>query len=269
MEDTDIVKNPAILELIDATFMQNVQDFLAKTLDIALVSTYETVWLTEPSNSCNFCKYIKRSKLGFRNCEDCHRVMEQKVKETRTPIIYECHARLKSFIVPVYAEGKYLACVIGGQILMQPPDENFFRELSKSYGIDENIFIEKLKTVRVISIEKFKAISDLLYLITNSVAGISQANTHLKTLGLDYKFPRNIVLENWFLNSYSNSKRILSSREHEVLKLIVLGKNNNEIAKELFISIHTVKVHVSSIIEKLGVEDRVQAAVKAVREDLL
>jgi len=61
----------------------------------------------------------------------------------------------------------------------------------------------------------------------------------------------------------------LSSREFEVLKLIVLGKSNTEIAKELIVSVHTAKAHVCSILHKLSVEDRVQAAVKAVREGLI
>jgi DNA-binding CsgD family transcriptional regulator len=56
----------------------------------------------------------------------------------------------------------------------------------------------------------------------------------------------------------------LTQREHDVLGLIVEGKENAQIAKELFISVHTVRNHVSSILAKLEVENRVQAAVYAV-----
>lgn len=61
----------------------------------------------------------------------------------------------------------------------------------------------------------------------------------------------------------------LTAREKEVLKLIVQGKNNQEISDELFVSIHTTKAHVSSILAKLCVNDRVQAAVKALKENLV
>ena len=61
----------------------------------------------------------------------------------------------------------------------------------------------------------------------------------------------------------------LTDREFEILRLIVLGKNNKEIANELFISVHTAKAHVSSILEKFSVEDRVKVAVMAVREGLV
>lgn len=61
----------------------------------------------------------------------------------------------------------------------------------------------------------------------------------------------------------------LSSREIEVLKLIVEGNTNTEIASALFVSPNTVKTHVRNILNKLGVSDRVQAAVFALRNGLL
>lgn len=57
----------------------------------------------------------------------------------------------------------------------------------------------------------------------------------------------------------------LSVRELEVLRLLSTGLNNKEIAELLFISECTVKTHVEHIIQKLGVSDRVQAAVWAAR----
>ena len=61
----------------------------------------------------------------------------------------------------------------------------------------------------------------------------------------------------------------LTQREYEVLKLIVDGQSNSDIAKTLTISEHTAKAHVCNIIQKLVVDDRTQAAVKALREGLV
>jgi DNA-binding NarL/FixJ family response regulator len=61
----------------------------------------------------------------------------------------------------------------------------------------------------------------------------------------------------------------LTPKEHAVLSSMVDGMSNSEIAHKMGISVHTVKAHVSSILEKLSVYDRVQAAVKAVREKLV
>lgn len=61
----------------------------------------------------------------------------------------------------------------------------------------------------------------------------------------------------------------LTERELDVLREIVAGKNNKEISEALDISLHTVKAHVCSIIQKLSVDDRTQAAIKALKEELV
>lgn len=71
-------------------------------------------------------------------------------------------------------------------------------------------------------------------------------------------------------NSMSQEGRVpLTEREYEVLKHLVMGKSNTEIAKELIVSVHTAKAHVCSILQKMCVSDHVQAAVKAVKEGLV
>jgi DNA-binding CsgD family transcriptional regulator len=61
----------------------------------------------------------------------------------------------------------------------------------------------------------------------------------------------------------------LSNREREVLALIVQGRTNREIGERLFISQKTVGVHVGNILAKLGVSGRVEAAMVAVRLELV
>lgn len=60
----------------------------------------------------------------------------------------------------------------------------------------------------------------------------------------------------------------LTPREHEVLRLVARGLSNRLIARELALSEKTVKAHVSAILAKLGVADRTQAALHAVRNGL-
>lgn len=61
----------------------------------------------------------------------------------------------------------------------------------------------------------------------------------------------------------------LTEREMDVLKLLAAGKSNKDIAEELMISTNTTKAHVGNIIQKLAVDDRTQAALKAVRDGLI
>lgn len=67
----------------------------------------------------------------------------------------------------------------------------------------------------------------------------------------------------------SENKFNLSTRECQVLKLISKGWNNQKIADELVITIHTTKAHVASILRKMKVKNRTQAALVALREHIL
>jgi two-component system nitrate/nitrite response regulator NarL len=71
-----------------------------------------------------------------------------------------------------------------------------------------------------------------------------------RTLGLPFATP-------------DGSENLLSPREAEVLAFIRRGFTNREIARELFISEATVKVHVHHVFQKLGVRSRTEAAMKA------
>lgn len=77
--------------------------------------------------------------------------------------------------------------------------------------------------------------------------------------------PKKHVSRSEFRAKHAN----LTEREYQVLKLLVNGSSNSDIASELCISEHTAKAHVCNIIQKLVVDDRTQAAVKAIREGLV
>jgi NarL family two-component system response regulator LiaR len=64
-------------------------------------------------------------------------------------------------------------------------------------------------------------------------------------------------------------KNELTGREREVIHLVALGRNNREIAQELFISEKTVKTHISNILGKLNLEHRTQLAIYAIKNNMV
>ena len=67
----------------------------------------------------------------------------------------------------------------------------------------------------------------------------------------------------------NNENLNLTEREKQVLALIAEGLNNTEIAQKLDVSINTTKAHVCNILQKLSVQDRTQAATKAIKDKII
>lgn len=71
------------------------------------------------------------------------------------------------------------------------------------------------------------------------------------------------------VNNPSQPGSDMTERELEILSLMVKGKSNNEIAGSMFISLSTVKFHVSNILSKLGVSSRTEAVALAIKRNLV
>ena len=90
--------------------------------------------------------------------------------------------------------------------------------------------------------------------------------------GEDYIQPSLIpVLNAKMIDRNKDNEKLekLTKRELQVLKLLSIGKLNRQVAEELDISERTVKNHVSNIFKKIDVKDRTQAAVFAIRNNLI
>jgi NarL family two-component system response regulator LiaR len=99
--------------------------------------------------------------------------------------------------------------------------------------------------------------------LLNAIAAAVDGATYL-----DPQIARRVI-ENLRLPTATGNTANLSARELEVLKLMVDGLSNPEIAEKLYLSPNTIKTHVRGIMNKLAVDDRVQAAVVALRSGLV
>lgn len=75
--------------------------------------------------------------------------------------------------------------------------------------------------------------------------------------------------KDFVVNQYELNKLKLTKREYEILELLVQGYRNAEIAKALYLSISTIKTHVSNLYSKLEVKSRYQAITKAKRMEIV
>jgi len=82
----------------------------------------------------------------------------------------------------------------------------------------------------------------------------------IETLIIEKEIP-----EKFEINEIELQKLNLSNREYEVLQLLAKGYSNNEISEQLFLSVSTIKTHVSNLFFKMDVKNRTQATEKAKR----
>jgi DNA-binding NarL/FixJ family response regulator len=111
---------------------------------------------------------------------------------------------------------------------------------------------------------KDSSIQDLMTGIRAASVGESLISPHIAS-----KVLQRIRASSVEAGGRTGARPELSDRETEVLRLIANGKDNAEIAQELHISPKTVKNHISNILMKLQIENRIQAAVYAVRSGLV
>ncbi|HEY8421523.1 MAG TPA: response regulator transcription factor [Thermoclostridium sp.] len=106
------------------------------------------------------------------------------------------------------------------------------------------------------------------YVLIEAIRKVYQGETYIQPT-----MAKDLVLEfkKYMQHGKTASKKdsVLSDRELEVLRLIAKGLLNKEIAKTLYISEKTVKNHISNIFKKLQVSDRTQAAVYALKHNII
>lgn len=111
-------------------------------------------YISKCYNFTDFCiKLTRGTPEGKRRCEKC----DQEGKG-----IYNCHAGLVDFGIDLVVNGQKLGSVIGGQVLPEHPDEEYFRQVAREIGADEEKYIKALRNVNIKTKEVINASATLL-----------------------------------------------------------------------------------------------------------
>jgi two-component system, NarL family, response regulator LiaR len=133
------------------------------------------------------------------------------------------------------------------------------------YGVSLALLILLLKILQYkylimdLSVEVYVGLIAAVFTVTGIWAGSKFLPPKIKEVII----PVEVAVTDFTLNESALKKSGLSSREMEVLQLMALGYSNQEIADKIFISVSTVKSHVSGILLKLEARRRTQAIQKA------
>jgi ATP/maltotriose-dependent transcriptional regulator MalT len=113
--------------------------------------------------------------------------------------------------------------------------------------------------------------SDIFFMIDYDISELSMACSCLLSWNSPFKKPTRVSIPDVPLTStrLSQLAEPLTEREREVLRLLLVGASNREIARDLVLSVNTVKRHVYNLSGKLGVRSRMQAVIRARALNLL
>lgn len=113
-------------------------------------------------------------------------------------------------------------------------------------------YLEYRLFIRDLSTEFYVGIVAVLFTILGVWAGLRLTRKKIVLVGPEFVF-----------NTDALRQLEISKREHEVLELLAQGHSNQEIADKLFVSLNTIKTHISNLFSKLDVKRRTQAVQKS------
>jgi DNA-binding CsgD family transcriptional regulator/ligand-binding sensor protein len=176
-----------------------------------------------------------------------------------------------------------LSVVLSQASLLVEYNEDIVEEVIRNEEVKAVLHEFFLREKRKVFSNKASEILVLIYSYVTAgerieeAVGMSNISSALKNLFIDYVSHQHVIESNIYLPAQEKSGKEpagragtkdlkeltqLSTREADVMKLVLKGYSNMEIASELFISEHTVKNHMTKILQKLGVTDRSQAIAK-------
>ncbi len=177
-----------LTDLIDLETLQKVQDAFSDMSGIAAIITdVHGNAVTKSSGGCDFCfKYIRSTKIGVEQCAKCDRLGAEKAAKARAACAYFCHAGLVEFAAPIMAHGTIVGCIIGGQLLTIPLEEQHLRQVGEKLGVEADKLIETAKDIRIVDKKTIDKVSNALYTIANVLSDVafSKHQVHMKNMEL-------------------------------------------------------------------------------------
>lgn len=111
--------------------------------------------------------------VASKNCAISDTILANKMSEGEKFHYYKCLNGLIDVAVPIIIKGEHVANLFSGQFFLEEPDSVFFKKQAEKYGFDVEKYMQSLKKVPVVSIEKVNAAMEFLLLMTNIISELA------------------------------------------------------------------------------------------------
>ena len=173
-----------IKDVIEIDLLQRFQDDFAKGVGVACL-TVDPLGSPITNHSCctNFCSKFKEStEHCHRLCLETHRRNSEEAARVKRPVIYKCHAGLIGFATPIIVEDKPIGSFLGGQVLIEQPEEAEYREIAVRIGADEDDYVQAVQKVPKITREKVEAAANVLFFVANNISNIAYMGLRMQSV---------------------------------------------------------------------------------------
>lgn len=226
---TKMISSQLWLQMVGKEKVQAFQDAFTRMFGISLcLLDLEGRTLTVWSNLSLFCHYMMNNNR-IRCMQERQNALKFSIKN-RESRVFTCYMGMNHFMCPIFYGNEVICIAYGG-----------------GFALDKKQTVDNAHNVPIISEIKLKNMVDLFSETMNLINDGSN-NTQEE--------PQVEVTEE--VDLFNNK---LSPREGEIARLICKGYPNKKIAFKLYISEKTVKTHVSNILAKLEMKDRIQLAI--------
>ena len=220
-------------ELIDVNVLQKFQDAFSAATGMASISCDNVKGeITQPSCFTDFCiKYTRGSSTeGNRRCVECDISGGKKAAASGRPAVYSCHAGLVDFAAPIVIDGVQIGAILGGQVLTEEPDEEYFRKIARELKIDEDEYINALHKVTIVPRAQIDAAAEMLYVFANSISQMGHHNRLLVDETEKFELISQNMFDNVrsiseFIDGFSDQIESLTKTSDDLLESSTISKN--------------------------------------------
>jgi two-component system LytT family sensor kinase len=172
--------NLEIADIVDLRVLQRLQDTFAKAMGVAAV-TVDTSGrpVTNASNFQPLCQLIRSTEVGLARCQECDARGGLAAYSSGEPATYMCMGGMMDVAAPITIEGRYLGCILCGQVVLSEDEERFragMVERNLPLGLPRQQLLDAVSRVPALPRERLDAAVEMLMLTANHVVEMGMTN---------------------------------------------------------------------------------------------
>lgn len=143
-------------DLLDAESMQVMQRGFSRVTGMpAAVVDENGVPVSRAAVRARFCFDLTRGTAeGEKRCAECDRAGAKRAMRSGKPEVYTCHAGVCDMAAPIVVDGRFMGAFVGGQVIVDKPDEELVRATAAELGIDPDTYMEAIHELPVRSAQE-------------------------------------------------------------------------------------------------------------------